>query len=105
MRRSQVILGDGPWLDAVPGFGPRMPCPRNRVAAPAIIMPPPLRGAGSRAPAGFVGNPLNKRAKGAQRQKRIKPAHEASKAVIRAQKAATKAAAPTGTRVPSRSYR
>lgn len=60
----------------------------------------------STAPAGFVGNPLNKRAKGAQRQKRMKPAHEASKAVIRAQKAAAKAAAPSaGTRVPSRSYR
>ena len=60
----------------------------------------------SAAPAGFVGNPLDKRAKGAQRQKRIKPAHEASKAVIRAQKAATKATAPTGTaRVQSWSYR
>ena len=38
----------------------------------------------SAAPAGFVGNPLNKPAKVAQLQKRIKPAHEASKTVIRA---------------------
>ena len=50
----------------------------------------------SAAPAGFVGNPPNKRAKGAQRQKRIKPAHEASKAEKRVQKAAAKAAAPAG---------
>jgi len=50
----------------------------------------------SAAPVGHVGNPPSRRARGGQRQKRIRAAHEASKGEKRAQKAAARAAAPAG---------